>query len=610
MFQFEDRFRQSGNQELNSLQDALNELIKENHTTVPRALHRQIKSILTRGSAFCLLEGAPPFGRPLSEVHEHNDMLRAILHSFAILGHLYNVLGSTSGQSTLLDKPPVALDKLFRWIDFMHPMHGYAVGTYPSDSDRHEAVPVCAILGGIISSSDNGKEYIDRFVQQQPRAIALILDLWLFYPKYLRGQERNIGSSQYVSDGILGLLRLLYSTEGLHDIFTAELTRLVDGRLGRVSRCIAAHTNFLVQAQAKGALIAGSTWETHFCAAHGMLAYLTASMDIHVRRSAFTSSISGARLCLANRDDPLSLEAARHAVKLLSENMTGLRSLRQTVRALQGDILDLMIELPSALRGDESIVKLARHLQDSLWCPSVLRAFRKSYDALVLRGALDETALADPMTRDLASRFKLYWKTYAVFRQDRGWKRAVPCYGRAEDDHGEEVKPCPCGKVFYCSVECQRIHWEAEHRDDCCYRDAGAFGLHGAVKLESLFFLGRCAQEALKRHADWVGSTYAAHTRINPTVVPCLWVSFADNLDETTEPSGSEDSATSVDAYGCVLSTATENNRPIDTVLPEGWRIIAVQVRMRVGMNVLSQALPFLFTVEGEIVEGMNQPLC
>ncbi|KAL1670248.1 hypothetical protein GGF50DRAFT_122627 [Schizophyllum commune] len=608
MFEFEDRFRQSGHQELNSLQDALNELLKENHTAVPRVLHHKIKSILTKGSAFCLLEGAPPFGRPLSEVHEHNDMLRAVLHSFAILGHLYNVLGSTPARSTLLNRPPVALENLFRWIDFMHPMHGYAIGTYAFGSDRHEAVPVCAILGEI--SSSIGTDYIDRFVHQQPRAIALVLDLWLFYPKYLRGQEKHIGSSQYISDGIVGLLRLLYSTESLHDVFIAELTRLVDGRLGRVSHCIAAHTNFLVQAQAKGARVPGSTWETHFCAAHGVLTYLAASTNIHVRRSAFSSIVSGARLCLADKNDPIALDAARHAAKLLAGNMMGLHSMRQTVHALQGDVLDLLVELPSALRRDETIVKLVRHLQDSLWCPSVLRAFRKSYDALILRGALNEAALADPMIRDLVGRSNLYWETYAAFRRDRGWKRAVPCYGPPEDDHGEEVKPCPCGKVFYCSVKCQRIHWEAEHREDCCYRDAGAFGLDGAVKLESLFFLGRCAQEALKRHADWVASTYASHARINPTVVPCLWVSFADGLDEPTASSESEGATTTVDAYGCVLSTATENNRPIDSVLPEGWRILAVQVRMRVGMNALSQPLPFLFTVDGDIVEGMNQPLC
>ena len=92
--------------------------------------------------------------------------------------------------------------------------------------------------------------------------------------------------------------------------------------------------------------------------------------------------------------------------------------------------------------------------------------------------------------------------------------------------------------------------------------------------------------------------------------MPCLWVSFADGLDEPTESSESEGATTTVDAYGCVLSTATENNRPIDSVLPEGWRILAVQVRMRVGMNALSQPLPFLFTVDGRIVEGMNQPLC
>ncbi|KAL1688837.1 hypothetical protein GGG16DRAFT_37143, partial [Schizophyllum commune] len=67
--------------------------------------------------------------------------------------------------------------------------------------------------------------------------------------------------------------------------------------------------------------------------------------------------------------------------------------------------------------------------------------------------------------------------------------------------HTDDRKFCACGEAFYCSRECQRAHWTAEHRQKCCYAETGVVHAQGAIKIEDLAFALSSARVAILRHA-------------------------------------------------------------------------------------------------------------
>ncbi|KAL1725914.1 hypothetical protein EV714DRAFT_277038 [Schizophyllum commune] len=599
MFPYLERFQRVGARDLGALQDALQELMKRDPGAPRHSLIRTIRPILARGVAFSLLEGEPPFGEPLSEVRKNDDILHNVFASFAAITLLYKHFGSpNSDNSELLDVPPIALDKIFRWIDFMHPMHGCIRGLYPLDGSLSEVTPVCSILGSILYC---GRPYVARFVDQhQPRIIPLVLDLWLAYPAYLRGMTRHVSSAQFISEAIVGLFHILLPrVTQSSPLLSAELTRLVGGHLSRVPRCIDAQTRFMLRA---GSTVEGSTWNVHFVAARRVLVYCDLS-GVRIGRDLLESVMSGARVCLQSPGAAQPRVAACTAVELLTDIVVDPRHTRQTVRALNEGVLGYMLEHCVALQSEEGIQRLARHLQDSFWCPAVLRAFRRGCDSMALPGALSNISQKYANLRTLVNRFDLYWKLYTAFCEEKAWKRVSWCHALC-DNHDYEVKPCACGDVFYCSVECQRAHWVAEHRYTCTYRTTGVLRSDGALKVEDVIFVGHCAKAAIDRHADWLGDELTARARAEPGMQFCVRVDFTSEERRDTELGWSADAQrsresspdnpmTSRDAYGCRISMWSMESPIVDIPDPTYKHQIAVEVSIAVGRNRFTQVLPF-----------------
>ncbi|KAI4524548.1 hypothetical protein K525DRAFT_266926 [Schizophyllum commune Loenen D] len=599
MFPYLERFQRVGARDLGALQDALQELMQRDPGSPRHSLIRTIEPILARGVAFSLLEGEPPFGEPLSEVRKNDDILHNVFASFAAITLLYKHFGSpNSDNSEILDVPPIALDKVFRWIDFMHPMHGYIRGLYLPDGGLSEVTPVCSILGSILYC---GRPYVARFVDQhQPRIITLVLDLWLAYPAYMRGKTRHVSSAQFISEAILGLFHILLprATQS-SPLLTAELTRLVGGHLSRVPRCIDAQTRLMLRA---GTAVEGSTWNVHFGAARRVLVYGDLS-GVRIGRDLLESVIYGARACLQNSDVAQSRVAAYTAVNLLTDIMVDPRHMRHTVRVLDEGIIGYMLDHCVAMQNDGGIRRLARHLQDSFWCPSVLRAFRRGCDSMALPGALSNISQKYANLGALVNRFDLYWELYTAFCEEKAWKRVSWCHASCEN-RDYEVKPCACGDVFYCSVECQRAHWVAEHRYTCTYRTTGVLRSDGALKVEDVIFLGHCAKAAIDRHADWLGDELIARARAEPGMQFCVRVDFtSEDLRETElgwsadvqQPREAlpDDPMTSRDAYGCRISMWSVESPVVDIPDPTYKHQIAVEASITVGTKRFTQVLPF-----------------
>ncbi|TRM62774.1 hypothetical protein BD626DRAFT_496409 [Schizophyllum amplum] len=206
----------------------------------------------------------------------------------------------------------------------------------------------------------------------------------------------------------------------------------------------------------------------------------------HMRppRRFFRVILKGAAdLCLLtpgiDRDDNnavriISAEAAAEFLSLLLVTP----HTRNIVCALETGLLEFMVDLDAVCPSHRVVPELEDHLTRSLVLPIVLRAFRRRFDAM--QGNKRMSSYTQERFRDMLHVFSDQWRAYSEAMENKAWKRAISCSNANAKNHDSTMRPCPCGEEFYCSARCQRDHWRAVHRGECC-REDGVWGLDGEL---------------------------------------------------------------------------------------------------------------------------------
>ncbi|TRM66461.1 hypothetical protein BD626DRAFT_425843 [Schizophyllum amplum] len=571
MFMFAERFSRVGSSELKALHNALADLsVSTDALRTP--LNKKVKSIVGRGHALCLLEGDPPFAATAQELSDNEECLRGVLTALGAVGIIYN---RRHGElATLIDKPPIPLDNLFSWIDFIHPIHRR---TMPSHSSGHNVVSAVSSLLSALLCCTNA--YMAVFVQESPRVMLLTLDIWLHYPTYLRGAAGGHATAAVsISRAMLGLF--IQVSDGLSlAVLITELMRLLDGRPQRLLRYIAAQTRSLERLEISPD--APYVWDEHFAAA--LLVLTNPNFDgILVHRRSLQPIIANAQRCLSDFENPNYRGATESATRILCHLMTNTLDYRNTVRAVEAGVFDFMMKLRVRAKDLPSLIRLEGHIMDSFWLSSVLRAFYRRHKDILDSPLMDD--VVPEYGKAVLPTFALRWNTYReVMKESKEWKSLLPCGNRDMTRHGLEVNPCICGDIFYCSKLCQRDDWNAGHRGECC-RANNVWGLQDVLTLEdSVFLIGR-VQTAIACAADTLESRLAA-LKLQPGEQPRIHVHMG----------GSPEGA---DEFGCLVCVEPARYPRED---------ITVQIHLLLGQFTVRRLMPFVHHLDAFKAEELAE---
>ncbi|KAL1674828.1 hypothetical protein EV122DRAFT_293159 [Schizophyllum commune] len=131
---------------------------------------------------------------------------------------------------------------------------------------------------------------------------------------------------------------------------------------------------------------------------------------------------------------------------------------------------DVFVDAQSCLRHTEwrkpatSFIKMV--LAAALVWPHILYAFDCAIEDDKIKYDIDEI---EPNWEALSELYRLFEKRLAMLAELRAelkplkWCHNAQCPGASEPVR----KMCICGRVFYCSRTCQKVHWRAEHRRRC-----------------------------------------------------------------------------------------------------------------------------------------------
>ncbi|TRM66460.1 hypothetical protein BD626DRAFT_534686, partial [Schizophyllum amplum] len=440
--------------ELNKLHAVLKTILSNANGDVPSALFSRCESIARRGLAFSILMNDPS-NLPSASLPE--DPLKEVVHRSLEALKLWNIAFQKRSNHSLY-RIPVNFDHIFLWIDFVHPMHHkprHRVGMLTLGDSLY------VTIAGLIHSmhGKNTKLDLHEYLVANPRAVYLMLDLWVHFPRY----SLQSPALDLVRDGLLPLsycvwsLCLRSSTDPRASaVLGSELVRTTRGNSRTLLRCLGTHARYLTT------MSASDTPDMSYAVYFQILTVvckLAGASGPPAPGSFFMDTIEAARECIRRGND------------------AAVGDPRNVVLAIKAGLLDVLLHSRTSQKpSDGSVDELVHCIRSNLVLPSVLRALHSEHGEELLDNG--DTILP------IQGRFPKLVQTY----RDR-W----------EETHETSLRACPCAQAFYCSVRCQRQHWRATHRLTCgC--DNGPLELGEAVVLSDV--LGIIRTVGVLLHVD------------------------------------------------------------------------------------------------------------
>ncbi|TRM57295.1 hypothetical protein BD626DRAFT_412239 [Schizophyllum amplum] len=428
-----------------NLQDckALFESLKTCVEYIPVAARRsafaKVQTILKRGLAFALL-------RSPTELHLLSPSDRSVYGPLVIgvmesLGAytLWYEATTRPEYASLAKDPPVTLEQLFNWIDFVHPKNDWLV---PTSKDMNVLERLSTLFATILRRRTKN---FAQYVRNEPYSLRLIIDLWLNFHLYITPEmEGATERAPVLIMSTLSLFEDLADVDGGQETFIAQLLALVRGSRRRVLRCHAAHTAFLERLD----FIEGWRWiwKTHF----GIASVLTQSEvfhDVVAPRCFIRSLISGTRHCLKTPD----YEGMNHVADAVMETIEALISKTSHVTnlrlAIKAGLFPLLVDLERQWGGEKAVLTetLRDDVADSLTIASVLRAFHRRHSDL-LRPTSD--SFVEKHFVGILRAYRMLWPQYSITRDPQHQQQSIPCSNLTLDEHTAEIRACPCGVDF------------------------------------------------------------------------------------------------------------------------------------------------------------------
>ncbi|KAL1701470.1 hypothetical protein EV121DRAFT_263045, partial [Schizophyllum commune] len=459
-------FAEAGLTELSDLQIALMTLIQGTSAGPKRTALRKARAILKGGRVFVLLESDPSF---LPENLANENAYRAASGNIAVISLLYQA-GSLPEYASLIERPPCALSRLYLWMDFVHPMHPRRL---PSQNPTGAIMSISSIFSGL---SRTKTEVFLSSLRQSPRAMLLLLDIWLHHPSYM--QVARVGRVEVAGALFLAVKSVLegFISSGPDDIrtmFFTELRGLV-GRRRHFLASIADQIRFLIVI---GAVSSKWTWiwTMQLFVAH----LVTQSPEFYgvlVPRSFFRSIISCVETLIngcTTRDEGLR-GVVEKAGELMFDLLARTKDTQNTRRAIKAGLFSFLRAADAVFETRvKSVEALKTYLADCAVLPSILRTLAKVNNELVQETPQSEL---DGRFGRLFYNARWQWKWYVRLKEDNPWIRNMPCENLLKEDHQPQKRICPCGLAFYCSETCQREDWHQRHRYTCSAA-GGVWGL-------------------------------------------------------------------------------------------------------------------------------------
>ncbi|KAL1662007.1 hypothetical protein GGF50DRAFT_117439 [Schizophyllum commune] len=487
-------FAEAGLTELSDLQIALMTLIQGTSAGPKRTALRKARAILKGGRVFVLLESDPSF---LPENLANENAYRAASGNIAVISLLYQA-GSLPEYASLIERPPCALSRLYLWMDFVHPMHPRRL---PSQNPTGAIMSISSIFSGL---SRTKTEVFLSSLRQSPRAMLLLLDIWLHHPSYM--QVARVGRVEVAGALFLAVKSVLegFISSGPDDIrtmFFTELRGLV-GHRRHFLASIADQIRFLIvigPVSSKWTWI----WTMQLFVAH----LVTQSPEFYgvlVPRSFFRSIISCVETLIngcTTRDEGLR-GVVEKAGELMFDLLARTKDTQNTRRAMKAGLFSFLRAADAVFETRvKSVEALKTYLADCAVLPSILRTLAKVNNELVQETPQSEL---DGQFGRLFYNARWQWKWYVRLKEDNPWIRNMPCENLLKEDHQPQKRICPCGLAFYCSETCQREDWHQRHRYTCSAA-GGVWGLDGAITLEDARYIFCTAQAFLTRNKMRIG---------------------------------------------------------------------------------------------------------
>ncbi|TRM55138.1 hypothetical protein BD626DRAFT_543765 [Schizophyllum amplum] len=206
-----------------------------------RSAYLRVKAALDRGRLFSLLYREPPSDVLSLAPTAQNSLIEAVTTSLNALAIFYEI-GSRPEYASLARRGyPVTIERLFSWIDCVHPVNSLGQGAH------WEISPVGALSLVLLRLGRNRPAELAEYLGQCPHALFLVTDLWLHYPAYMRGADSGqVEVSTTTSLMMSRVLRIMSSDE--HQLAVLSVLEQFRGRSspGRhILKCIGAQTQFL-----------------------------------------------------------------------------------------------------------------------------------------------------------------------------------------------------------------------------------------------------------------------------------------------------------------------------------------------------------------------------
>ncbi|KAI5891837.1 uncharacterized protein SCHCODRAFT_02669104 [Schizophyllum commune H4-8] len=244
-------------------------------------------------------------------------------------------------------------------------------------------------------------------------------------------------------------------------------------------------------------------------------------------RSLLASVISAAKHCLTRSEWH---EDAVEATRLLLTFCGFSFDSRTLVRAIDAGVLDLLWEI-GRCNAKYDTLPLAGHIAGSMGLATALRAAKRAYgrilDFLDMDGIDRGRSIAI-----IREAYALHYRSYFGYRQRKDWKKYFSCHN-AQGPHNSTVRICACGRTFYCSGSCQRMHWYARHRSVCSGYEP--WSMKGRVSLNDALFLAVHVRERIRQWQPNIVKMIAPDIdRLRPNEQFSITVDISDPLVQKT----------------------------------------------------------------------------
>ncbi|KAL1754275.1 hypothetical protein FB107DRAFT_216034 [Schizophyllum commune] len=411
--------------DLDTMHGALRALLANDRD---RSAYAVLKSLLRASSALSALDVEPPFDAPAEALHRWSDVFGAVNRCFQCLSDLYELAHQNKHCfGHLIENPLVSLDKAFQWIEYMHPAKAGRL-LIASGEQKYNFLHYCVFLRMLLVC---GKDYMARFIYENPRIFTITLDVWLFHPTYIaQGHYCNVN---YVAITLEicaahnGLVLSIpqFGAETTYNVYGAELSQLVHGRHSQLLRCLIVHIRRL--------LLLGITsedsmrvWYHYFQTMITVLRHEWLK-GTKIPRDLIRLVIAGARQCL--RDGKafprIGADVADRSALILADMMSSETNIRNTACALKVGVIPFFFEINAILGRRDSIRGLELCIGDSLWSLSLLRLFRHQLRDAVESGAVSAQQLAKG--KILVDLLTFRWKAYMAMKHNRNWQALLAC---------------------------------------------------------------------------------------------------------------------------------------------------------------------------------------